>query len=52
MLQQLVARQRWHSVLLGRPAAKLAKDKTGVEDAQLLEITDYRKWTINLGPGR
>jgi ATP-dependent Clp protease protease subunit len=43
MLHQLVARQRWHSVLLGRPAAKLAKDIDGAEDPKLLESADAHK---------
>jgi hypothetical protein len=34
MLQQLVARQRWHSILLGRPGARLARDKKDVVNAR------------------
>ncbi|MBI1901347.1 MAG: DEAD/DEAH box helicase [Planctomycetia bacterium] len=51
MLHQLVARQRWHSVLLGRPAARLAKDQPDETDPRLIEVADSRKWTLDLRPG-
>ncbi len=51
MLHQLVARQRWHSILLGRPAAKLTKDMK-VEDARPLDVADSHKWTLDLRPRR
>ena len=36
MLHQLVARQRWHAILLGRPGSRLAKDDRGTEEAARL----------------
>ncbi len=52
MLHQLVARQRWHSVLLGRPAARLARDSSGNLDAPLLDPGVARKFTLDLTPKR
>ena len=50
MLQQLVARQRWHSVLLGKPAARLARDEGGNIEARFLRAEAARKSTLNLSP--
>ncbi len=50
MLHQLVARQRWHGVLLGRPGATLARDREGKLDARWLEIEEARKLTLDLRP--
>ena len=50
MLQQLVARQRWHSVLLGRPGARIARDKNGVVQARLLEEGEARMLSLDLRP--
>lgn len=50
MLHQLVARQRWHSVLLGKEGARLAKDKEGRIEARLDETKDLRRLTLDLSP--
>jgi hypothetical protein len=50
MLFQLVSRQRWHSVLLGRPAARLARDQKGVQEARFLDVKPTQDWTLNLRP--
>jgi hypothetical protein len=50
MLHQLVARQRWHGVLLGRPGARLARDREGKLDVRWLEIDAARKFALNLRP--
>lgn len=50
MLHQLVARQRWHSVLLGRPGARLARDQDGRIDAPWIEVESARKLTLDLRP--
>ena len=50
MFHQLVARQRWHSVLLGGPAAKLAKDEAGQIEARLLDTTTAQKIGLDLRP--
>lgn len=52
MLHQLVARQRWHAVLLGRQGARLAKDCDGNRDARLLGLKETRSLTLDLRPGR
>jgi SNF2 family DNA or RNA helicase len=50
MFQQLIARQRWHSVLLGKPAARLARDERGNIEARFLRAEEARKSTLNLSP--
>jgi superfamily II DNA/RNA helicase len=50
MLHQLVARQRWHAVLLGRQGARLAKDCDGTPDARLLNLTETNSLTLDLRP--
>jgi superfamily II DNA/RNA helicase len=50
MLHQLVARQRWHSVLLGRQAARLAKDDKGGREIPGIGLADSRKWVLSLQP--
>ena len=52
MLHQLVARQRWHSILLGRPGARLARDQRGRVDARLLEQEEVRRLALDLRPSR
>lgn len=52
MLHQLVARQRWHSVLLGRPGARLARDREGHVDARWIDVEVARKLTLDLRPKR
>ena len=49
MLHQLVARQRWHAVLLGRQGARLSKDDHGTEDTRLLN-PGRRGDTLDLRP--
>ena len=48
MLHQLVARQRWHSILLGRSGARLDRDKTGKVDARLLNANEARALSLDL----
>ncbi len=50
MLHQLVARQRWHSVLLGRSGAKLARDRNGSIEARFLERRDVQRLALDLRP--
>ena len=50
MLQQLVARQRWHSILLGRPGAQLARDEKGVVNARILEESEASALSLDLRP--
>ncbi|MGA2261102.1 MAG: helicase-related protein [Acidobacteriota bacterium] len=50
MLHQLVARQRWHSVLLGKSGARLAKDESGEIEAPSVDTKDLRRLTLNLSP--
>lgn len=52
MLHQLVARQRWHSILLGRPGARLARDQRGHVDARILDAEDARRLALDLRPSR
>jgi superfamily II DNA/RNA helicase len=52
MLHQLVARQRWHSILLGRPGARLARDQRGRVDARILEQEEVRRLALDLRPSR
>jgi hypothetical protein len=51
MLHQLVARQRWHAVLLGRPGARLAKDEHGGEEARILNAKEAAALLLDLRPG-
>ena len=50
MLHQLIARQRWHAVLLGRQGARLAKDERGTEEARLLQKAEAGGLTLDLRP--
>jgi len=50
MLHQLVARQRWHGVLLGRPAGVLYREKNGSEDTPWANSATVRKLTLDLRP--
>ena len=50
MLHQLIARQRWHAVLLGRQGARLAKDERGTEEARLLQKAEADGLTLDLRP--
>jgi ERCC4-related helicase len=43
MLHQLVVRQRWHSILLGKPAAKLARDEKGLAENRFINQETVRK---------
>ncbi len=52
MLHQLVARQRWHSILLGRPGARLARDQRGRVDARILDQEEARRLALDLRPSR
>ena len=47
MFYQLVARDRWHGLLLGKPATKLAKEDT---DAPVLSRERLRKMRLDLRP--
>jgi hypothetical protein len=50
MLHQLVARQRWHSILLGKPCAQLARDTGETIEARILSQEVARKLTLDLRP--
>lgn len=52
MLHQLVARQRWHSILLGRPGARLARDQSGHINARILDQEEARRLVLDLRPSR
>ena len=47
MFHQLVARDRWHGLLLGKPATKLTKEDT---DAPVLSRERLRKMRLDLRP--
>lgn len=47
MFHQLVARDRWHGVLLGKPAAKLAEGST---QAEIIDASRLRKLRLDLAP--
>lgn len=49
MFHQLVARDRWHGVLLGKAAAKLAKDD-GAEQVRIKSAKFIRKVRLDLSP--
>lgn len=49
MFHQLVARDRWHGVLLGKAAAKLAKDD-GAEQVRIESAKFIRKVRLDLSP--
>lgn len=54
MLHQLVARQRWHSILLGKTGARLARSEDG-QDGVAARIIDYgeaQKLSLDLRPSR
>jgi len=50
MFHQLVARDRWHGVLLGKSAAKMARDK-GKMEVPLAHIKKLERCTLDLSPG-
>jgi SNF2-related domain/Helicase conserved C-terminal domain len=50
MLHQMVARQRWHSVLLGVNARMVSSDKDTNKDIPFLERDEARGLTLNLAP--
>lgn len=50
MMHQLVARQRWHGVLLGRKALQLDRDDT--LNARWVSIADAESMSLNLDPRR
>jgi SNF2 family DNA or RNA helicase len=52
MFRQLIARQRWHSILLGRPGARLARDREGRVEARFLPADEAGKLTLNFAPRR
>jgi hypothetical protein len=47
MFYQLVARDRWHGVLLGKPSSKLIDEKV---DAPLIDRASLRKMRLDLAP--
>ena len=49
MLHQLVARDRWHGVLLGKAGARLAEDR-GELDARLEAAEVLGRMTLDLRP--
>lgn len=49
MFHQLVARDRWHGVLLGKPASKLESDDV---DAPLIDHKSMEKMRLDLSPPR
>lgn len=49
MFHQLVARERWHGVLLGKPASKLESDNV---DAPLIDRMRLDKMRLDLAPPR
>jgi hypothetical protein len=50
MLHQLVARQRWHSILLGRPGARLTRDQEGQVNARILDEVEAQRLALDLRP--
>lgn len=50
MLHQMVARQRWHSVLLGTGARRIGSDKNIMKDIRFLEQKDADRITLDLRP--
>ena len=50
MFHQLIARQRWHGVLLGRKALQLGRDMT--RDAKLLTRRETETMSLDLDPRR
>jgi ERCC4-related helicase len=50
MLHQMVARQRWHSVLLGKKARMISSDKDTNKDARFLDSDEAKGLTLNLAP--
>ena len=48
MFHQLVARDRWHGVLLGKPAQALHEEQR--TDAPLLDRKKLRKMRLRLAP--
>ena len=52
MLHQMVARQRWHSVLLGVNARMVSYAKDTDRDIPFLERDEAKRLTLNLAPKR
>lgn len=50
MFHQLVARDRWHGVLLGKAAKQLDRDGDGDDDAPLIDHARLDKMRLNLAP--
>jgi hypothetical protein len=50
MLHQLIVRQRWHSVLLGRTGARLARDNKGTIRARWIDDDSVQKLALDLRP--
>lgn len=50
MLHQLVARQRWHSILLGRSAKRLTGEDPGGDDARWIGQAEARRLELDLRP--
>ncbi len=50
MFHQLVARDRWHGVLLGKAASRLAKDDGAQGDARIEADAALRRMTLDLSP--
>jgi SNF2-related domain/Helicase conserved C-terminal domain len=48
MFHQLIARQRWHGVLLGRKALQLGRDETG--DARWISTSETERMSLDLDP--
>ena len=49
MFHQLVARDRWHGVLLGKPASQLADDQA---DAPLIDSKRIARMRLDLAPSK
>lgn len=52
IFHQVIARQRWHGVLLGRKALQLDKDEDMVMDVRQLSKEDAANLSLNLDPRR
>ncbi|MBK7077317.1 MAG: DEAD/DEAH box helicase [Myxococcales bacterium] len=50
MFHQLVARDRWHGVLLGKAAKQLERDGDDQDDAPLIDHARLDKMRLNLAP--
>lgn len=50
MFHQLVARDRWHGVLLGKAYARLARDEREEKDARMVRIEVLKRLRLDLSP--